>query len=170
MNKCRKIFCVLFLLVWIGGFVSTLDARSSRYREPEKHRLGLRVGYDLEASYQMPVLNKQRIEFDAGIHFGSQKLYYSVSAIYQFVFHFTEGFKCYLGPGLDLTWWPEQEMFLVKGKNPHWGSHVLANIGIEYDFRKPFQITIDWRPSYLIAPRCQWGNHSIAVGLRYRFD
>ena len=62
--------------------------------------------------------------------------------------------------------------------NPtHWYAGVAGHIGIEYDFWFPFQLSLDWRPSFGVS---NWhdgdklgfdlnGLYGIQLGIRYKF-
>ncbi len=64
---------------------------------------------------------------------------------------------------------------LYSFKDTWWYAGVAGHIGIEYDFWFPFQLSVDWRPSFGVS---NWGDkvgydlhglYGISIGVRYKF-
>jgi len=58
--------------------------------------------------------------------------------------------------------------------SPAWYAGVAGHIGIEYDFWFPFQLSLDWRPSFGVSNYySNWFNigglTGISLGIRYKF-
>ena len=159
----RKLLFVLFVL---GVTVFAANA--------QEKAIGLRLGSDIEASFQFPVA-KNRIELDAGMNFWAYgyngtfraNVNLNLTGAYHWVFNIgnIEGFKWFVGPGLTIGSWSNFNYFTAG---------VLAQGGVEYNFKFPLQIAADYRPTFLLA----FGNNEVgyvpywynfALSARYRF-
>lgn len=124
-----------------------------------KKAIGLRLGYDIEVSYQHPLSDSGRIELGLGT-VGFQG--FLVNGLYQWVWNIADiqGFNWYAGAGLGLGYW---RSFAIG---------INANIGIEYTFGIPLQLSIDWRPGFFFRTG-GWNNRftyeGFCLGVRYKF-
>ncbi|MDL2228484.1 hypothetical protein LJC25_03010 [Bacteroidales bacterium OttesenSCG-928-K03] len=128
--------------------------------------LGARLGGNLEVSFQLPV-GANRVEIDGGIGLG----YYDhfslqVAASYQWLWNIAgiTGFDWYVGPGAYVGIYNFDNIGVTAG--------VLGQIGLEYNFNFPLQLSLDWRPmiNVLGFGDGHWGYwNGVALGVRYRF-
>ncbi len=117
---------ILLVAALVLGFAAAASA--------QPRALGIRGGYGVELSYQHTV-GANFIEADLGLGtFNSLNLAASYNmTIAEF------------GPGFHAYWGPSASAGL--GLNPGWfGVGVGANIGIEYIFDFPLQLSVDIRP------------------------
>ena len=129
----------------------------------QENALGLRfnLGYanGLEATYQRDLSDANRLEVDLGLQFDNA---FSVAAIYQWVWDLSvlsDGFKWYAGPGACAS-------FFKGGAN----IGVVGNVGIEYNFNIPLQLSLDFRPGwYFFKGGNDFGWGGVGLGVRYKF-
>lgn len=118
--------------------------------------IGIRGGYGAELSYQHYVGDSKFVEADLGL--GDFK-YLNVAATYNFILsEFGNGFRAYAGPGLAVG----------LGEYLHLG--VAGQVGIEYNFDVPLQLSLDVRPQLGLVNEAFgiWGWYP-HLGIRYRF-
>ena len=47
---------------------------------------------------------------------------------------------------------------------------ALAQVGLEYQFGTiPFNVSLDWRPTFYLVPETRFSPSGVALSLRYRF-
>lgn len=122
--------------------------------------LGLRAGYGGELSYQHSI-GSNFAEFDLGL-FGHSA---AISGIYDFIIAGDGNFNFYAGPGARLGTW-------VGKDYAGFDLGIAAQVGLEYNFSFPLQISIDWKPIWhFIGDDAYRGfdGYGAALGLRYRF-
>ena len=157
------------LLVWACFMVGGLSAQVS------EKTIGLRLGYDAqEIAFQQPIGNADRLELSLGVntfaHNQAGKLCRGVglNCVYQWVNDLTfvtKGLKWYLGLGAAVL----DHGSLTVGM---YGAGVLGQIGVEYSFHSPWQVSVDYRPGFYWLPgagniyRLSWNVPCLAV--RYR--
>lgn len=158
---------IIFALALVVSFVSAANAQVS------EKAIGLRLsngfGNSAEISYQHPLGSANRLEGDLGI--GSNGLY--LTGIYQWVWDLStlaDGFNWYAGVGANLGIW--------NSNNNYYNNHysgvslgVAGQVGIEYNFAIPLQLSLDYRPIINLAPSLlQSGFYDgVALSVRYRF-
>ena len=138
---------------------------------------GVRVGYGaaftLEASGQVFVNDINRIEVDLGMRFSRntsvKDIYYPYGPILTTAWHWhwflAGGFGVYGGPALQ---------FSLPAWH-HFSMGAGAQVGLDYQFDAPFQISVDFRPIYnFFGPfhgynGKQGFDPNVAIGLRYAF-
>lgn len=121
--------------------------------------LGIRVGGDAEVSYQH-YFGSNFLEGDLGLAFANSGM--QLSGIYNYVFANVSNFNFYVGPGVQFNIWNDSE------RNKKFGVGVGGQIGVEYQFGIPFNLSLDWRPMWNFIGRfASWS--SFAIGFRYRF-
>ena len=116
------------------------------------HRVGVRGVYrsdtnafwGAEFSYQIKLKGMRRLEMDFGWLSGTSWSLTQFTFIYQWQLIRNGGFSFYTGPGLGIGYasygYGEGDFFGV----------LAANVGVDYTFRLPFQIAVDWRPGYIL--------------------
>jgi len=162
----------------------------------EKNAIGIRLGqneaFGGEVSFQTALSKKNRIELDLGFRksndiyygygFGNGKGYgynsVKLTGIYQWVFDIDNGFKWYVGPGVGVGFYSSKNYY-DDNKNEYVtknGAFAVASgdVGIEYNFDFPLQLSFDIRPELYISPDyvdARDGNLGVDVGVsaRYRF-
>ena len=161
--------------------------------------VGLRAGYNFEASYQHEVgLTAGMVEVDAGISpFLYSKSYYfddygnrlpityrygrvQVVAFYDWLMRITNSMNWYAGVGVGVSWG-----YGVFFNDPHYnragnlttyrrlGLPAGVQVGIEYNFGIPLNLSLDWRPMINLFGLRQGdlvpNLLNVALGVRYRF-
>lgn len=148
---------------------------STNAQEISKNALGLRLGdndgFGGEVSYQRALSKNNRLEFDLGWRNSKEIDAIKVVGLYQWVWNIEGGFNWYAGVGAGVGSWGHHK----DGYNES-GSFVLAtgDIGIEYLFDFPLQLSLDFRPELYIggdyAESRNGFGPDIALGIRYRFN
>ena len=150
---------IILMLIFVAGFLSISTA------QVDKKTIGVRFGgfsgYGAEVSYQQP-LGANRLELDLGLNgwgFGLNGLYQWVKPLPQLY----EGFNWYWGVGAGLGF------YNFKSTGAAFGVGVLGQIGLEYNFEFPLQLSIDYRPGLYVTPTIYPTYDGICLGARYRF-
>ena len=142
----KKVICIVVVAVLTVG---ALNAQN----------LGVRIGYGLELSYQH-LLGDNRLEIDLGLsNFGGGL---NIAGTYQWIKPLVNKFSWYYGFGAGIGLW-DQSISLAG----------LGQLGIEYNFSIPLQLSLDWRPgvSFVFSNGVDadfWAT-SVGLGVRYRF-
>jgi len=151
----KKLFLTVALLIAITSFTQaqTMDKA-----------IGIRATNGAELSFQNPLSGSTRLEVDLGLyHSGS----FFLTGIHQWVFDLSSlsnGFNWYVGLGPQLGIWDN------GNNNSDFGLGVAAQIGLEYNFNIPLQLSLDYRPGWMIIPNGAGGKwDGVALGIRYRF-
>jgi hypothetical protein len=159
--------------------------------------IGGRLGYNMEVSYQHE-LTSSMLEVDAGLspfiyqkalivdengmkvpvvyHYGRAQIVLS----YDWLESITDGLFLYLGASAGVSWGygeffdlPRYNRQGVLTTYRRLGLPIGAQIGLEYDFSIPLNLSLDWRPMVNMFGLRQGDLTSnllnIAIGVRYRF-
>lgn len=150
----RSLFVILFAASAVLMFAQTEKA------------IGVRFGAGGEISYQQPVGASNRIEFDLGLSpqsFGINGIYHWVNDLSSW----TEGMYWYYGPGIAAGFSNTSALYPVSKL----AVGVVGQIGLEYRFEFPLQLSVDYRPAfYLMGPAGSIGSYGdICLSARYRF-
>jgi len=158
----KKLMLVIGLLMY---FISASNAQETN------KAIGVRFAYGGEISYQHPLGNEHRLEVDLGWNYlgtnlaGNYSWGYALNGIYQWVWNIpdlADGFNWYAGPGAAIV---SHSGFLGVG--------ALGQIGIEYNFKFPLQLSIDYRPGFYLIPGTdnifRTSFNGACLGARYRF-
>lgn len=163
LKKMNKIISTLVLL---GGLFCNAQ-------EISDHAIGLRIGDNdglgAEISYQKKIFDKNRLEFDLGWRNNNDVDAYKLVGLYQWVKSIDGNFNWYYGLGGGIGSWSYNKHGIKDS-----GTFFLAagNIGVEYLFDFPLQLSLDLRPElYFGADDFADDNFGpdIALGVRYRF-
>lgn len=155
----------------------------STHAQDRKNAIGLRLGdndgFGGEVSYQRYLNSGNRLEFDLG--WRDSKYYDAVklTALYQWVWNIEGGFNWYAGVGGGLGTWEYDDRDLPPWANGNDNDFddsgtfvfVAGNIGIEYNFDFPLQLSLDFRPELYFGEDFREDDFGpdIALGIRYRF-
>lgn len=139
-----------------------------------KNALGLRLGdndgFGGEISYQRKLASDNRLELDLGWRNSNYVDAIKLAGLYQWVWRIEGGFHWYAGIGGGLGSWTYD-----RNSNNDNGTFVFVagDLGIEYDFDFPLQLSLDFRPElYFNSDTYRENNFGpdIALGIRYRFN
>jgi len=128
--------------------------------------IGVRFGTGGEISYQQSLSSSNRVELDLGL--ASQSI--GLTGIYHWVndlSDWTEGMAWYYGPGATIGFSNVSTMYPVS----KFALGVSGQIGLEYKFEFPLQISLDYRPTFfLMSSAGSIGSYNNAfLSARYRF-
>ncbi len=149
-------------------------ACSSQGQNISKNALGLRLGdndgFGGEVSYQRKFTTNNRLELDLGWRNSNNVGSLKLAGLYQWTWNIDNGFNWYAGVGGGLgSWSYDKNNSSDKGTF----AFVAGDLGIEYDFDVPLQISLDIRPElYFNSSSYRTNNFGpdIALGIRYRFQ
>ena len=143
----------------------------------DKNALGLRIGdndgFGAEISYQRKLSSNNRLELDLGWRDSNDYDAIKLAALYQWVWNIEGGFNWYAGVGGGLGTW-EFNHDHPGPDNDDSGTFVFVagDIGIEYNFDIPLQLSLDFRPELYFADddfREDNFGPDIALGVRFKF-
>ena len=163
---------IIFTLALVVSMVGLLKAQ-----RVNNNTIGLRLGYPAEISYQMGLNSTNRLEFGLGLRshgygFNNDSSYstFSLSGVYQWVWDLSalsDGFDWYAGVGASLGYYSYSYLSNTYSEVP---VSILGQIGIEYNFKIPVTLSLDYRPAFqLNGSGNGFVGDGIALGLRYRF-
>ena len=142
----KKLFSVLAAVLLLA-FAAQAQPRA----------IGVRAGYAAQLSYQHTLGGENFLEADLGWNLG----FLGVGLSYDFSITPSAPVNFYVGPTIDLGGVPRANMFVFG---------VGAQLGIEYQFNFPLQLSLDWRPMYYrLGQNNAFGWEGLALGIRYRF-
>ncbi|MCB0383436.1 MAG: hypothetical protein KDD05_09105 [Psychroserpens sp.] len=131
-------------------------------------RLGDSDGFGAEISYQRALGGNNRLELDLGLRSGNNYDGFKLAGLYQWVWQLDGNFNWYAGAGGGIGSYSfdnvprgidDSETFLF----------LAGDIGIEYNFDIPLQVSIDARPEFGFGDYRDDLDFDIALGVRYRF-
>jgi hypothetical protein len=143
----------------------------------EKNALGLRIGdndgFGAEISYQRKLSGINRLELDLGWHDSNDYDAIKLAALYQWVWNIEGGFNWYAGVGGGLGTWEFNDGhpgYYDGDDDSGVFAFVAGDIGIEYNFDIPLQLSLDFRPElYFNDFREDNFAGDIALGVRFKF-
>ncbi|MDD3077705.1 MAG: hypothetical protein PHH37_01205 [Paludibacter sp.] len=147
----KILFSTLFLAMLFLNANAQVDGKA----------IGLRFGgfsgVGAEVSYQHPLGNANRLEADLGLSNWGVGL----TGVYQWVWDLSalsDGFNWYAGVGGTLGL-----------SDSNFGLGVVGQVGIEYNFNIPLQLSLDYRPTIYVLPSVAGGYDGICLSVRYKF-
>ena len=162
----KKVILSAFMLF---GLVFSLQAQ-----EISKNALGLRLGnndgFGAEISYQRALGDNNRLEADLGWRNSKDVDAFKLVGLYQWVWNIDGGFNWYAGAGGGIGSWSSNYQGI---KNSGTVLFAAGNIGIEYNFDFPLQLSLDMRPElYFNSDGYRNDNFGpdLALGVRYKFN
>ena len=150
---------------------------SAQSQVASKNALGLRFGdndgFGAELSYQRKLSEKNRLELDLGLRNGDFIDSFKLAGLYQWVWNIDGGFNWYAGVGGGVGSWSYNNNY--KGFNndeSNTFAFAAGNLGIEYNFDVPIQVSLDIRPEFYFSDGYRENNYGsdIALSIRYRFN
>lgn len=140
----------------------------------ENNALGIRLGdgdgFGTEISYQRLLSSKNRLEIDLGIESGKNFDGFKATGIYQWVWNIDGGFHWYAGPGAGVgTVDFDNDNDRFRNDNSETFLFVAGQVGIEYDFDIPIQLSLDVRPEFYFGDLRDGSDFNIALGIRYKW-
>lgn len=163
MKKINVVWSLLLLFACIA-----------QAQNVSKNALGVRLGdndgFGGEFSYQRKLGGNNRLELDLGIRNSNYINALKLAALYQWYWKIESGFHWYVGVGGGVGSWKYE-----RNQNDDNGSFgfVAGDLGIEYDFDFPLQISLDLRPELYFNSDIYRDNNygsDIGLGIRYRFQ
>lgn len=157
-------------------------ALSSQAQDISKNALGLRLGsnngFGTEISYQRGLSDNNRLEIDLGWrsrnnYYGNNNNanFFQLTGLYQWVWNIEGGFNWYAGLGGGVANSSYNYKFEgTKYSDSYTYAFLAGDIGIEYLFDFPLQLSLDFRPEFYFSDKVNddFGS-DIALGIRYRF-
>lgn len=156
----KKIILSIALVMSVYG---TLSAQSNG------KAIGVRGGGGGEISFQTALGGNNRLELDLGLNSWNSKSDnggFGLSGVYQWVWNLdalAQGFNWYVGFGPQIGSWNNSSF-------SGFALGIVGQIGLEYNFNIPLQLSLDYRPSWYILPNNYggaWGGTAFAI--RYTF-
>ncbi|WP_396138862.1 hypothetical protein [Flavobacterium sp.] len=149
-------------------------ALSTQAQDISKNTLGLRLGdndgFGTEISYQRDLTANNRLELDLGWRNSKEVDAIKLAGLYQWLWNIDKGFNWYAGAGGGLGSWS----YSTNGQSDSGTFLFIAgDLGIEYNFDFPLQLSLDIRPEiYLNSNDYRENNFGpdLALGVRYKFD
>ncbi|HEX8269659.1 MAG TPA: hypothetical protein VF581_07175 [Flavobacterium sp.] len=167
---------VILSAIMLIGLAFTAQAQEIR-----PNALGLRLGdndgFGGEISYQRALGDDNRLELDLGWRDSRHYDAIKIVGLYQWVWNIEGGFNWYAGVGGGLGQWSFQDKPNGWDRDDS-GTFLLAagDIGIEYVFDIPLQLSLDFRPEFYFGDdRNDFDDDynsfgsDIALGIRYTF-
>ncbi|MAB47935.1 MAG: hypothetical protein CMC05_04820 [Flavobacteriaceae bacterium] len=157
------------LILLFAVFATFTFAASAQ--EIADNAIGLRLGDDdgfgAEISYQRALGENNRLELDLGIRSGNNYDGFKLTGLYQWVWHLDGSFNWYAGAGggvgsysVDVPGGEDfDDTFLF----------VAGDVGIEYNFDIPLQLSLDIRPELGFGDFRDDVGIDLALGIRYQF-
>lgn len=166
---------VILSIVMLMGLTFGLQAQESISKNAIGLRLGDNDGFGGEVSYQRQVLKNNRLEFDLGWRNSRNVDAVKLVGLFQWYWNIDAGFYWYAGVGAGAGSWRYDYDGPGNGNDfDDSGSFGLlaGDIGIEYNFKIPLQLSLDFRPEvYFNSDDWREDNFGpdIALGVRYKF-
>jgi hypothetical protein len=161
----KKLFLSAVILI---GLVFSAQAQ-----EISENALGLRLGdndgFGGEISYQRKLSSENRLELDLGWRNSNHVDAFKLAGLYQWVWNIDGGFNWYAGVGGGLGSWSYD---YKDNKNSGTFLFAAGDLGIEYNFDVPLQLSLDIRPELYFNSddyRDENFGPDIALGIRYKF-
>lgn len=168
----RKLILTAIMLMGLA-----FSAEAQELKNAIGLRLGDNDGFGGEVSYQRWLNTKNRLEFDLGWRNSHYRHDVDINAIklaglYQWVWNIDGGFNWYAGVGGGLASWSYDAPPGFEGDDSGTAIFAAGDIGIEYNFDFPLQLSLDFRPELYFSSD-DWREDSfgpdIGLGIRYRF-
>ena len=147
----------LIAAVLVLGLCATANA--------QPRAIGGTIGYGIDFSYQNYVGGQSNmIDLAVGL-WGFNGIHAACN--YDWIFPIQGGWNWYVGPGAGVGF-----DFAHGDDKGYFALSVGGQIGVEYNFNIPLNLSLDYRPmiNVLGFNNGHWGNfYGVALGIRYRF-
>ncbi|MBF2708621.1 hypothetical protein [Flavobacterium soyangense] len=147
---------------------------SAQAQDISKNALGLRLGdndgFGTEVSYQARLSQMNRLELDLGLRSNNNENDLKLAGLYQWVWNIDGGFNWYAGIGGGVGSWKYNDNHGVTDSGAF--AFAAGDLGIEYNFDFPIQVSLDVRPELYFASNSYVDNNygsDLALAVRYRF-
>ncbi|MBR1834983.1 MAG: hypothetical protein IJ785_05720 [Bacteroidales bacterium] len=152
----KKVFVLLFAVVALS------------FAGNAQHAIGVRGAFGnstaAELSYQQALGSANRLELDLGWHnYTEHGTYFNLTGIYQWNWNISGGLGWYVGLGANAG------LYTGKYQDDNFGIGLDGQIGIEYKFSIPLQVSLDFRPQMDFLGHASGFGLGIALSLRYCF-
>ncbi len=129
-------------------------------------------GLGAEFSLQKPLSDANRVELDLGINWWNgyhyHDMYTTVTGVYQWTFNIVGGFGWFVGPGAQIGLQNHVDEDWSDNNYTYIRLAAVGQIGLEYKFDFPLQLTLDARPGVdLLGFDHNPFVYSYAFGVRY---
>ena len=159
---------ILLLAIAFIGFTTLSNAQ-----DISDNAIGLRLGdsdgFGAEISYQRGLGDNNRVEIDLGLRSGNGYDGFKLAGIYQWVWNIDGGFNWYAGVGGGVGSYSFDKPFNDNNDDSETFFFAAGDIGIEYNFDFPLQLSLDARPELGFGDFRDDLDFDIALGIRYRF-
>lgn len=153
----KKIFVLFFAIMIVGSLHAQYLDRAIGIRFNES---GTRI------SYQQPLGFDNRLEVDLDL--GLDMWGATLNGFYQWVWNFSTLAGSYWYVGVGPIFSSDRSLF-----KPGWKDNiqtgVLAQVGIEFNFNIPFQVSVDYCPGFYFLPSSGGYYDDLRFGIRYTF-
>lgn len=161
----KKTFIIAVIALGLGSTAMAQDIA--------ENAIGIRIGdasgFSTEVNYQRALGGNNRAEF--GLSWRSANNFNAVklTGLYQWVWNIDGGFNWYAGVGPSLGFFDLDDS-RFDDDNSELFVNVAGDIGIEYRFDFPLQLSLDFRPEVgLINDIDDSLEFDVALGVRYTF-
>ena len=163
---------LIFTLLAIAGL-----SASSYAQEIRENAIGIRIGdasgFSTEINYQRALTDNNRLELGLSFRSGNSFNAFKATGIYQWVWNIEGGFNWYAGAGASAGVFDvDNDSRFFNDDNNNLFVNVAGDIGIEYLFDIPLQLSLDFRPEIGIINDFDIDDtleFDIALGIRYTF-
>lgn len=158
----RKLFFVMLL---------SICATVTAWSQPmSSNAIGLKfgagvgdfIGLGADVSYQRALSEINRLELNLGFSSKSSVTRFSLEGFYQWVKPLQGGLNWYVGPGAGVGF------ASVKNGSNKFFLGIAGQVGLEYRFKFPLQLTLDVNPYFGLLNSEGFGM-PIQLGVRYMF-
>jgi len=147
----------IFTLALAVSLISALSA------QVEGKAIGVRFANEFnggELTFQTALSHSNRLELDLGLnHWSDTNSGIQLTGVYQWVWGLNDvatGLNWYAGLGAS-----------VGNYTSNLGVGFVGQLGLEYNFNIPLQISLDWRPTLFNSYYTYYGGNGLSI--RYRF-
>jgi len=147
-------------------------------QEISKNALGIRIGDDdgfgAEISYQRALKSNNRLELDLGFRNSNNIDAIKLAGLYQWLWEIDKRFNWYIGVGGGIASFRydfdnENDDNRRGRSNSSTSIFAAGDIGIEYNFKIPLLVSLDFRPEIGLGDLSRDLGFDIALGIRYQF-
>ncbi len=159
----------IFILLFLG--LSGLSFAQEIAQNAIGLRLGDNDGFSTEVNYQRALSENNRLELGLSWRTGNRFDAIKATGIYQWVWNIDGGFNWYAGAGAAVGSFDVDDDFPgFDDDDNEFFLNAAGDIGIEYLFDFPLQLSLDFRPEIGILNDFDDSlEFDIALGIRYTF-